>query len=50
MFRIVYIVLMVALIGGTAWAASNYQPDPRTCGTSGVGLVLITALQRNAAS
>jgi hypothetical protein len=50
MLRIIYTLLMVALIGGTAWAATGYQPERPDKGSTGVGFVLIAALQRGAAS
>ena len=50
MFRTLYALLMVALISGTAWAATGYDADPRQGNSGGVGFVLIAALQRGAAS
>ena len=45
MLRTIYAVSIVALIGSTAWTATDIE-DNRAASTSGVGLVLLTALQR----
>ena len=46
MYRILYTLCMVALIGGTAWAAVELQQE-RPKGPPGrVGFVILTALQR----
>jgi hypothetical protein len=50
MLRILYTLLMVGLIGGTAWAASGYEPDNKKAGSGAVGFVILTALQRSAAT
>jgi hypothetical protein len=48
MLRILYTLLMVGLIGGTAWAASGYQPDDDKARSGAVGFVILAALQRSA--
>lgn len=50
MFRTLYALTIVALIGGTAWAASGYQPEPQSSRQGGVGFALMVALQRGAAT
>ena len=46
MYRILYTLCMVAMIGGTAWAAAELQQE-RPKGPPGrVGFVILTALQR----
>ena len=46
MFRFVYTLCMVALIGGTAWAATELQAERPKGRPGGVGFVILTALQR----
>jgi hypothetical protein len=45
MFRILYAATVVALIGGTAWAASGVKAERAHSGGR-VGIVLLAALQR----
>lgn len=45
MLRILYAIAVVALIGGTAWAATSVKGErPHSSGR--VGIVLLAALQR----
>jgi hypothetical protein len=43
--RILYALSVVALIGGTAWAATGVK-GARGYSSGGLGIVLLTALQR----
>jgi hypothetical protein len=45
MFRMLYTLTVVGLIGGTAWSAAGLQ-DVRAGVDGGVGIVLLAALQR----
>ena len=45
MIRILYALTVVALIGGTAWAATGIKGE-RQHSPAGVGIVLLAALQR----
>jgi hypothetical protein len=45
MFRALYAICLIGLIGSTAWAATGLKPERQQMG-SGVGLVLLVALQR----
>jgi hypothetical protein len=45
MFRTLYALVMIALIGGTAWAATGIQTEGKKLG-AGAGIVILAALQR----
>lgn len=45
MLRILYVLAMIALVGGTAWAAAGVRSE-RQHSAGGVGIVLLAALQR----
>ena len=45
MIRILYALCLVALIGGTGWAATGIKGE-RQHSQGGVGIVLLAALQR----
>jgi hypothetical protein len=45
MIRTIYSLLIVGLIGGTAWAAGGMDGDRAKLGP-GMGIVIIAALQR----
>ena len=46
MLRILYTLAMVALIGGTTWAATELRAERAKGRPGGVGFVILTALQR----
>jgi hypothetical protein len=46
MWRTFYTLAVLALIGGSAWAATGLERSDRTDFGSGVGIVLLAALQR----
>jgi hypothetical protein len=45
MFRTLYTLTVVALLGSTTWAAAGFADAPSHSPT-GIGLVILTALQR----
>jgi hypothetical protein len=46
MWRTLYTLAILALIGGSAWAATGLKHNDRPGFGSGVGIVLLAALQR----
>jgi hypothetical protein len=46
MLRFFYTIAMVALVGGTAWAATELRAERPKGRPGGVGFVILTALQR----
>jgi hypothetical protein len=45
MFRTLYALCVVGLLGSTAWTATGLQPD-RQASEGRIGVVLLAALQR----